>query len=308
MKPLLFIAFLLLTLGNLGAAEPSAFGAGNLESSKPYGLTGTEKSILENRKALQRIRNETHENNTQLQSLRERMDGLQTIIEGLNEKAQTNKMTLGELVQTQEMKAQSRDDKIAALEAAVSANETNIAALKSLLETLASQVDTINTDYVSKAEFNRLVEDVNRFKGTVAKTLSAVSSKPSASSDSYSGMSSKALSDLAKKNYNRKYFKRAIAQYEELIRRNYKPAYAHFMIGEMWHYRKKWSKALSYYKASAKIYDKASYMPALMLHSAECMIHTGDTGNAKKFLKALKAKYPASKEAAAASRLLDTLS
>jgi hypothetical protein len=31
---------------NLISAEPSAFGAGNLETSQPYGLTSSEKVIL----------------------------------------------------------------------------------------------------------------------------------------------------------------------------------------------------------------------------------------------------------------------
>ncbi len=308
MKPFALLLLLLLAMAN-AASEPSAFGAGNLDAPEPYGLTATEKSIYENRKTLQRVLTKAHENDAQLQSLRERLDGLQTIIEGLNEKAQSNKVALGELTQGLETEARLRDEKIAALESSISANSSNITAIKSLLETLAAQIDTINSDYVSKEEYNRLVAEVNAFKRETVNALKSMASVPSRKkTGDYSSMPSKQLLKEAKRQYDKLYFKKAIPMFEELIRRNYKPAYAHFMIGEMWHYRKKWAKALSYYKASAKLYDDASYMPKLMLHSAECMLHTGDKRNAEKFLKALMAKYPSSKEARQARRLLNTFS
>jgi TolA-binding protein len=286
------------------ASEPSAFGAGNLDSDQPYGLTTTEKKIVENRKSLQTAKRQSQENTSQLQSLRDRLDGLQTVLEGLNENVRENKMSLGTLASDQNG-SRLRDEKIAALEEAVRASETNIASLKALMETLAAQVDAINANYVSKEEFNRLVDDINAFKGDLSKTLKSGGS--AAAADPYASLSSKALASEAKKNYDKLYFKKAIPMYEELIRRNYKPAYAHFMLGEMWHYRKSWSKALAYYKESAKRYDKASYMPTLMLHSAEAMQHLGDTANARKFLQSLRAKYPGTREAAEAETLLNTL-
>lgn len=301
MKPFLPLLFILAIFSPLMAAEPSAFGAGNLDSDEPYGLTKTEASIYQNKKALQSVESKNRENSMQLQTLRERLDGLQTIIESLNDKAQSNKMQMGELSQT----ATGREEKLTVLTASVEANTVNIAALKALLETLAAQVDTINADYVSKEEYNRLVNEVNAFKLDMGKTLKSVSTTKQA--DPYAGKSNKALAKEAKANYDKLYFKYAIPQYEELIRRNYKPALAHYMIGEMWHYRKEWSKALSYFKESARLYDNASYMPTLMLHSAECMKHTGDTDNARKFLQAMLAKYPDANEASAARAMLNAL-
>jgi TolA-binding protein len=286
------------------ASEPSVFGAGNLDSDQPYGLTNTEKKIVENRQDLQSTKRKSRENTVQLQSLRERIDGLQTIIEGLAEKAQSNKMKMGDLVAEQNS-SRLRDEKIAALEEALRAQEANLISLKTLLQTLATQVDAISADYVSKDEYNRLVNEVNAFKRDLSKTLKSVAT--GSSEDPYASKSSKTLAKEAKSSYDKLYFKTAIPIYEELIRRNYKPAYAHFMIGEMWHYRKNWSKALSYYKESARRYDKASYMPKLMLHSAECMQQLGDTDHARKFLESLRAKYPGSAEAAKAETLLNTL-
>lgn len=290
--------------GGLQASEPSAFGAGNLDSAEPYGLTETEKKIVENRKSLTTAKRKSQENSTQLQSLRERIDGLQTILEGLTEKSQQNRMTLSGF--EQEMgNAQSREQRLTALETSLHEQEQNLAAIKGVLETLATQVDTINANYVSKDEYNRLVKDVNAFKADLSKTLKGVSAAPAP--DPLTSKSSKQIASEAQEAYDKLHFKTAIPLYEELIRRNYKPAQAHFMIGEMWHYRKEWSKALSYYKESAKRYDKAKYMPVLMLHSAECMKHLGDTANAERFLQSLISKYPGTKEAVKAESLLNTL-
>ena len=291
-------------LTQLAASEPSAFGAGNLDSDTPYGLTETEKKIVENRQNLQNAKRKAQENSVQLDSLRERIDGLQTIVEGLAEKAQGNKLKVGEL-EAEQGNARTRDEKIRALAEAINAESANVAALKSLLETLAAQVDKISTDYVSKDEYNRLVRDINTFKSDLSKTLKNVSASNTA--DPYASLSDKALAAEAKKKYGKLFFKDAIPMYEELIRRNYKPAYAHFMIGEMWHYRKEWSKALSYYKESAGRSEKASYMPTLLLHSAECMNQLGDKQNAENFLRSLQAKYPGSPEALKAEGLLNTL-
>lgn len=303
MKLLSFLIVAVLA-GQTFASEPSAFGAGNLDSDTPYGLTQSEQKIVENRKNLQNAKRKSLENSAQLQSIRERLDGLQTILEGLSEKAQSNKRMVAEL-ETEKSLSVQRDEKVAALESSLQAQEANLAAMKSLMETMAAQLDTITAEYVSKEEFNRLVSEVNAFKGDLSKTLKNVSTAPAA--DPYASMSSKTLANKAKQNYDKLYFRKAIPMYEELIRRNYKPAYAHFMIGEMWHYRKNWAKALSYFKESAKRYDKAPYMPKLLLHSAECMVHQGDTSTAEKFLRSLIAKYPNAPETDAAQSMLNTL-
>ena len=87
----LFAAIVPLTLTS---AEPSAFGAGNLETSQPYGLTSSEKVILQNKNKLNKVVVKSNNQANEVDSLRERIDGLQTIIEGLSRKSQTNKLNL----------------------------------------------------------------------------------------------------------------------------------------------------------------------------------------------------------------------
>ncbi len=294
----------------LEAGEPSAFGAGDLDSPNPYGLTSAEKNILRNKEILNAVKQQSDSQSRQIESLRERIDGLQTIIEGLTEKSQSNKIELSKMLDSQEMLQMDKQERLKLLEDSVRANEQNIIKIKTLIEELSGMIDAVNSNYVTKDDYNRLVNDVNDFKVLVGKELKSIGKKAasvSAGSDPYANVSSRTLAKRAQENYKRLYFSKAIPQYEELIRRKYKPAYAHYMIGEMWHYRKKYNKAISYYKASASLYDKASYMPKLLLHTAESMEKTGDYENAKVFYQAVTLKYPDSKEAGSAQQQLDRL-
>lgn len=296
------IIFFLLQCGTL-QAEPSAFGAGNLDSSEPYGLTTVEKKIVENQKNLQNAKYQSRDNSAQLASLRERMDGLQTVMEGLAQQSRSNKLSLSAL-EAEAANAPTRDARISALEMAMKTQSENMAALKTALAATAVELETINSEYISKAEYNGLVEEFNAFK---AELRSSLRKKAAPASDAIDTMSSAEMAKEAKQYYDQLFFKKAIPMYEELIRRGYKPAYANFMLGEMWHYRKQWSKALAYYKRSHKIYDRAAYMPTLLLHSAECMKETGETQLAEKFLRSLVAHYPQSQEAASAKTMLNAL-
>ena len=51
------------------------------------------------------------------------------------------------------------------------------------------------------------------------------------------------------------------------------------MIGQMKFKRKNYADAISFYKKSAALYSKASYMPELMLNTAISMDKTGDKKN-----------------------------
>jgi len=307
---LFYPAFLLILPLLLEAGEPSAFGAGDLNSQNPYGLTSTEKNILKNKEILNSVKQQSDAQNRQIESLRERIDGLQTIIEGLTEKSQSNKVELSRMLDSQETLQMSEKERLKFLEDSVRANEQNILKLKTLMDEFSVMIDTVNSNYVTKDDYNKLVNDVNNFKILIGKELGSIGKKAASAyggSDPYANISSRNLAKSAQKNYKRLRFSKAIPEYEELIRRKHKPAYAHYMIGEMWHYRKKYDKAISYYKASAAIYDKASYMPVLLLHTADSMEKIRDYKNAKAFFQAVILKYPDSKEAISAQEHLADL-
>jgi TolA-binding protein len=282
-------ALITTTVLPLLAAEPSAFGAGDLDNPSPYGLTPAEKNILKNRQTLQSVKQLTHSQKNEIETLRERIDGLQTIIEGLAEKAQENKIKLTEFERT----GSGEKERLVLLEESVKANEQNIVQFKTLLADLSGMIDSINANMVTKDEYNLLVNDVNEFKTLVTKELKGKTAKGSSSK-----LSSGKLATQAHNNFKKKYYTKAIPQFKELINRNYKPAQSHYMLGEIYYYRKDYGKAIAYYKESAKRYDKASYMPTLLFHTAVSMQKTKDTANAKAFYNAVIAKYPDTKEAA----------
>jgi TolA-binding protein len=285
--------FLLFISSLLSASEPSVFGAGNLDSQNPYGLTETEKHILSNKKILDTIEKKTYKQSSRVESIQERLDGIVTIIEGVNEKSQSNKIELKQLQSSYDLSESERVEREKELSDKIAANEQNIHQLKSVLTEFSTLIDNINTNYVSKEEFNAVIKDINDFKASVAKGLKSVSTK--SSSSDYNGMSKAQIAKEAEKLYRKKYYTKSIEYYTYLIEHNYKPARAHYMIGEMWYYRKKYDKAIAYFKESARIYDKASYMPTLLMHSAVAMEKTGDKQNAKAFLNALIASYPDTK-------------
>ncbi len=299
------LALLALLAVSAVASEPSAFGAGNIESSEPYGLTDTEKLIYKNRQLLNSSTLKTSSNSQQIEALQERIDGLQSVIESISRKSQNNSRTLVS-IQESDTNESVTQVQFSSLSASVDANTQNIKKMKKILEEVAVRLDSIYTTYVSKSEYNALVNDVNRFKKDVSEAIGSTTSNTKPLKPQ-KRLSNTALMKLAKSNYSKLYFKKAIPQFEELIERNYKPATSHFMIAQMWHYRKSWDKALSHYKVSASLDPKAKYMPELMLHSAECMIGTNDNKNAKSFLEALIASYPDTKEAEKAYDMLDLL-
>jgi len=292
-KKVFFLSCLLPVLSL--AAEPSAFGAGDLSSSNPYGLTSSEKVLLETKKNLHKVSVKSNNQENELDSLRERIDGLQSIIESLSRKAHNNKINIEKQNEQNSVKSQNTSEYEKRLSEIVTANTQSIEQQKIMLQEISLLLDTINKEYISKSEFNTLVDDVNSFKILVTKELKSNSKKVKASS--INNKSSVALSNEAVKLYKKKYYTNAIANYEELIKRKYKPAYAHYMIGEMNYKRKNYASAISYFKKSSSLYSKASYMPNLMLHTAVSMKKTGDTAHANAFFKAIVSKYPKTAEA-----------
>jgi len=280
----------------LTAAEPSAFGAGDLNSPNPYGLTSNEKVILDTKNRLHKVSVKSNNQENQLDSLRERIDGLQSIIESLSRKAHNNKITLQKQNQLSKLKTKNSSEYEKRLGEIVQVNSDSLAKQKIVMGEMSLLLDTINAKYVSKNEFNELVNDVNKFKSLIAKELKGTSNRKSSKSK-LDKLSSKEVYSEAKKYFNKKYYTNAIENYELLIRRNYKPAYSHYMIGEMNYKRKNYANAISYYKKSSSLYSKASYMPTLMLHTAVSMSKTGDKHHANSFFKAVVAKYPNSVEA-----------
>lgn len=275
------------------AAEPSVFGAGDLNNPNPYGLTNEEKLILENKKEIQAVVQKHNAQNAKVETVTERLDGLQGIVEGLAQTSNEHKIALQKL---QEISSNDMNDTLSIddMKKQVVANTENIAQLKTLLEELSRVVDGINTDYVSKENFSALIKQL---KVTTPASSASVSIKTD----------NAGIEKEARKQYEQKNYGAAQHGFEMMVQKKYKVPEANFMIGESYFERKAYKEAVSYYKQSAGANEKAIYMPTLLLHSGISMEKMGDTATAKAFYQATVAKYSGSGAAKEASEHLSKL-
>ena len=160
-KVILATTFVAIASLSLPASEPSAFGAGDLDNPSPYGLTSTEKTVLTNKQKLQKVVVKSNNQANEVESLRERIDGLQSVVESLSRKSQKNKTTLLDLENKNLQKLKSSDEYEKRLSEITQKNSEILEKNSFVIQELSKIVDNINTSYVSKDEFNDLVNDAS---------------------------------------------------------------------------------------------------------------------------------------------------
>ena len=307
---------LLLVVTSLTVAEEvSVYG----DSSASYNLTSTEKHILKTQTSVSNLSSKLDEINSLVNSINSRLNGLESTYEG--DSARLNSK-LNELQRNGvSSDLGSNNDS--------TANQSDLNALKAALTKLTALVNKINSEYVSSTELEKNMqqfvtreefEAVKKAMGvktsSVAPTKTTETKSASIDDSSSSTVSigevktaedkAKLMSE-AKKDYDAKAYTTAIPKYEKLIEVNYKPAENNFYLGEMWYKRKKYDTAISHFKKSAMLNDKAAYMPTLLLHSAISFENVKDKENAKSFYGTLIELYPNSSEAKEAKTKLSKL-
>lgn len=290
MRSLVFFSFLLAT--SLIASEPSVFGAGDLNSPTPYGLTHEEKLILENKKEIQSVLQKNSAQNAKVETVSERLDGMQGIIEGLSQRS--NEQTL--ILQKLQEKLSSDGNSSVSLDdlgKQVTLNTENIAQFKALLEELSTTVDQINGSYVTKEQFAGLIKQL---KVTLPE-----------STESAAKMSNGSLEKEANKLFSQKQYADSQKYFEQMVQKKHKVAESLFMIGETYFERKSYKEAIANYKESASRNDKTLYMPTLLLHSGISMEKLGDNATAKAFYQATVSKYNGTGSAKEAQERLSKL-
>lgn len=276
-KKIIFLGFITM-VSSLYAYEPSVYGAGDINSASPYGLTKTEQAVLENKKTLQMLYNRMTEQ-------QRKIDGLTTVIEGQNREIVELKEGLE--VQQRNASRSKKDD-----------NST----YKMLLE-LGKSIDSINNTYVKRDDLqNMLAGSTSMSSNSINSNTSTVDSSmmngivenapiTSSSADSYR----KGVQLFSTRSYGaaKGYFEQAVAE-------NYKTAAAYYYLGEIAYYTHHHKDAISYYKQSSGLYDQASYMDVLFLHSAIALDKTGEKEQAKAFYQHVIDTYPNKKSASIA--------
>ena len=311
-----YLPLLLVVTSLTVAEEVSVYG----DSSASYNLTSTEKHILKTQTSVSNLSSKLDEINSLVNSINSRLNGLESTYEG--DSARLNSK-LNELQRNGvSSDLGSNNDS--------TANQSDLNALKAAITKLTALVNKINSEYVSSTELEKNMqqfvtrEEFEAVKKAMGVKTSSVSptkttETKSASIDDNSSSTTASIGEVktaedkaklmneAKKDYDAKAYTTAIPKYEKLIEVNYKPAENNFYLGEMWYKRKKYDTAISHFKKSAMLNDKAAYMPTLLLHSAISFENVKDKENAKSFYGTLIELYPNSNEAKTAKQNLSKL-
>lgn len=285
------------------------FGAGNLEAAKPYGLTKTEEVIVKNKKIVAKTEKKLKKTDTKLQDLNEKVDGIESLFEGESLKLNTvyvslnkhldefklyNLNTTNDINKNSEIIANMQiaiDADMQNIKSQIEQNNKNITTVQNSFDKIVKLVNDINSNYVTKKEFNKLISLLDNKAIKSKKNSSSVKKK-----------SKKERLTEAKLLFKKDNFTKAIIIFEDLISQNYRPAESSFYVGEIKYYRKKYKEALHYFKNSMTLYDKAKYLPKLLLHSAISFDKLGDDDNAQNFYNTIVDVYPESIEAKEASK------
>ncbi len=267
------------------SAEPSVYGAGNLDSENPYGLSASEKKIVQNSKSVKSLEKQIKMMQLNYNHLQEKLDGTRSVTESISDKIGKIDSKISDVVGNDNNKSitlENLQNEIDELKQQLSDNITlqneNQDKIKSVLAELSSLIDSINTNYVSKDEFNKLIK-----KRSVKNSIS--------------GKSGAQLSREADKFFKNKSYKNATIRFKKLVSMRYKPARSNFKLGEISYFQKKYNQAIVYYKKSIALYDKASYIPTLLYHTGISLSKLKKNKEASSFFNALKSNYPNSKEA-----------
>ncbi len=316
------------------AQEVSVFESGDSSGNGSYGLNSSEKHILKNQSNINNLNSKVGDINSLLDSIKTRLEGLESTYEGDSVKLNSTSRKVDDLMQrvgaSSDLGSNIKNNSSSQGNDAALAETVN--GLKVTLTKLTTLVNKMNSEYVSSSELEKNMqqfitrEEFEALKKAMGIKTSQVSPKTKLDANSSAidvdtetssaevpqkklttpedkaNLLKEAKSDFDSKNYTA-----SIPKYEKLLEANYKPAEVNYYLAQNWYMRKKYDVAISHYKKSAILNDKAAYMPTLLLHSAISFENTKDKENAKSFYSTLVDLYPNSSEANIAKKNLSKL-
>ena len=180
----------------------------------------------------------------------------------------------------------------------ISLQQKNNIIVEKSLKDITRLLNKINSNYISKKEFDELVDFVNKSKKNTKKVVLKKKSNNISNKDSLA---------LAIKLFNKNYLTKSKPIFEKLVKNKYKPAQCNYYLGEIYFFKKKYKTAIHHFKTSMMLYDEASYIPKLLLHSAISFEKINDKDNAINFYGTLVDAYSETKEAKIAQKNLKNL-
>ncbi|MBN2825137.1 MAG: tetratricopeptide repeat protein, partial [Campylobacterales bacterium] len=107
--------------------------------------------------------------------------------------------------------------------------------------------------------------------------------------------------------YNKKLYSQAKAIFKKLDKEEFKSAPTNYYLGEIAYFTKRYEDAIYYFKKSASLYPKASYMHTLLLHTAISLEKSGQKSEAAKFYRKIVNEYSNSSSVSIAKIRLEKL-
>jgi len=299
----------------LFSAEPSAFKAGDLDLPNPYGLTSSEKKIVEQNKNIQNISTKLFDTAQSQIELRNEIDGIKSLVVGHSEK-----------IKNFERKIDSDDNgSLKTLEKKLNDNlklqNENYDKIMSTLSALASLLDETREEYVSKEQLKAILgKNYKEIKSNKPKAKPAKQEAAKENSDDNktqkteavekqedtpkkesaqkekkeTPVNNDALFKEAQKNYRDNKLKEARQAFASIQKNDgeYKKGLVAFYIGEIDYKNGEYKTALEQYQKSVEADEKASYVPIILFHTAASLEKLGDKEAAKKILNSLITNYP----------------
>lgn len=258
-------------------AETSAFNAGNINLKEPYGLTENEKVLLENKKKVETLSKDYTGVDFKTNKALERIEGIQSVIDDLNNKTYNFEGKLLEVEKFSKEKSESYDKELADIKQELKNQRYAINQLKKALSELTNLVGSLGESKATKISNIEL------------NTNNVTAQTPAQKMDN-------AISLFNSKNYDA-----AAKIFEELANSRHKPAQCNFYLGQIAYAKKDYNNAIYYYKTSSDLYNaqgvKAPNMPLILLNTANSLKAINELDKANNFYAALKKQFPNSSEA-----------
>lgn len=276
--------------------EPSAF---ELQSG------ATKKELKTLQSTNKNLENLAIDYSARIQTLEQSIDGMQSVLDGQALRIKSLLDTIGK----QETSIQSLQSSLDYQGELVKQHSATIADMQKAIDQLNAKLSDLTT-LTTKLNQEILAELRAESSGQSKSSSKSQTDKPStkqadtgSQAEAFTKLSYKEVFDEARKLYKEKKLLESKKRYEWLVQRNYRPATSLYMLGEIEYQRGKFAEAIGFYKKSASIDDKASYMPILLWHTAWAFRYSKDMDNYNKFLDSLIRLYPESEQGKKAKNL-----
>lgn len=290
-------------------AEPSAF---ELQSG------ATKKDMRDLKDIADFTRSVIGDFQNKIVNLEQAVDGLKTVYEGMSATSRQDSITIKnqidkiqniqDIVDSYQMSQKSQAELVKNLKAQVEANTKNIEQINQKIDKLSEAFLQANDEIIKQIQVlsEQALALQNNIQGIqnqpVIDSMQTSNNMPKQAYN-FSPDNSKNLSE-AKNLLRKKRNEEAKAYFEYLIDQKFAVAESSYYIGEIYYARKEYNEALPYYKTSASLDSKASYMPILLWHTAWSFKYLNDSNNYRKFLQTLVALFPESEQGRKAQDIL----